>query len=209
MDAVNSRSNSPSQKATPVPEPEQVILRVLDEVLIQHGRAIHRTELVKLIYFVDYIYSQHAGRTLTGFSYIWDNYGPNATYNNIVKASDVLSWQGLVRIQERLTPSGNSKFLYEVGRPGNAVPLGDRLGELVIREVVEKYGNIGWREIVKASKRTRPFKKARPGDELDLSPSPQVDRVLRLVSTRVREGSYEDEGEGVSIEELKARYGLS
>ena len=189
--------------------PERVILSILDSVAREHGRPIHRTELVKLVYFVDYIYAQHTGRTLTGFHYVWDNYGPNAAHNDIVKTSDVLSLRGLVRVQESLTPFGNSKFLYALEDSVQVEPLPDELGQRIMAEVVAKYGNVGWKEIVKASKRTKPFKKARPGDELDLSPSPQVDRVLRLVTTRVRDGSYEDEGEGVSIEELKARYGLS
>lgn len=57
--------------------------RVIHRLLQLAGTDIHRTKLVKLIYFTDFIYHQHKGHTLTGLKYTWEKFGPNAVSNRI------------------------------------------------------------------------------------------------------------------------------
>ena len=192
--------------SAPNAAPTDVILRVLQNA----QRPVYRTALVKLIYLVDYVYAQHAGRTLTGFDYIWDSHGPNAFGNEIVKQADLLeSLDERIEIERGVTPSGGPKFLYRV-RPGvEQVRLSDELGELVIHDVVMTYGHLNWALIAKAAKATKPILQAQPGDHLDLTPDSAKQQRFARVQASLGERQRDTGGPGVSLLELKSRYGLS
>lgn len=188
---------------------EDVILRVLQETSTAGTRPIYRTSLVKLVYLVDYIYAQHEGRTLTGLEYFWDNYGPNAVDNDIVKRADRLKWpKGPVEIEKKPTPSGNPSYLYRL-RAGAVTRRLGQLGELVIKDVVRKHGNKNWGEIVKASKETRPVLQGKQGERLDLKPDESTRKRLGDIRAIVRDRVYERGQPSVSLGELKARYGIA
>lgn len=189
---------------------DDVILRVLQEAQRRGGRPIYRTALVKLVYLVDYIYAQHTGRTLTGFEYVWDDYGPNAAGNKIVKRADnIHSAKGRINIDKGLTPSGNPKYQYCLTTEAGHFELADELAERIIEDVMMTYGNLNWSDIVKAAKETPPVKRARPGDRLDLVPDADRQRRLASLQALLAERTYEVGLPGVSIRELKARYGLA
>lgn len=189
--------------------PEDVIFRVLLEGQNRGGRPIYRTALVKLVYLIDYIYAQHTGRTLTGFDYVWDDYGPNAVGNRIVKAADRLhSAKGIVSIEKGLTPSGNPKYQYHLSVDTTPIELPDELGERIIKDVVMAFGNLNWSDIVRAAKATQPVRKAKPGGRLELAPDSDKQRRLARLQALLAEREYDTGRPGVSIRELKARYGL-
>jgi hypothetical protein len=189
--------------------PEDVILRVLQEAQQRGGRPVYRTALVKLVYLVDYIYAQHTGRTLTGFDYVWDDYGPNALGNKIVKRADKLhSARGVINIDKGLTPSGNPKYQYRLKTEDRQVELDDELGDRIIKDVIMAYGNLNWAAIVRAAKATPPVMQAKPGDRLDLVPDSDKQRRLARLQAVLAEREYEAGRPSVSIRELKARYGL-
>ena len=188
---------------------DSVILRALQAARSSRVGPVYRTALVKLVYLVDYIYAQHShGRTITGFQYVWDDFGPNAVHNAIVKRADVLESSGQITIQRGATPAGSSKYVYEATANAANDALDDELAEIILQDVVRAYGGLRWSEIVMAAKETRPFKKAKQGDPLDLTPSqPQAERLARLQAA-ASDGRYESPGTTVTIDELKSRYGL-
>ena len=53
---------------------EAVLLGILSTV---PQRFVLRTMMVKLTYMLDVYACEHTGDQVTGFSYSWDNYGPN------------------------------------------------------------------------------------------------------------------------------------
>ena len=187
---------------------QSVILRVLQYVRDRVGRPIHRTQLVKLIYLVDYMYARHTGRTLTGFMYMWDKYGPNAVGHAIAAEAGKLVNCGLLNMKVELTEYGDYVFRYVLAGEVEETPPLDDLGEAIVEHVVDTYGHMSVQRLTAASKRTPPFREARQGEVLNLRADPRKARILELVAKRAAEGYYEDTGEGVPIEELKARYGL-
>ena len=180
---------------------------ILQEAEERSAKRIYRTALVKLVYFVDYFYSQHTGRTLTGFDYFWDNYGPNAKGNRIVKSAEKPGKR--IRILKGQTPSGNPTFEYQADENAPRVSLDDALGEQIIRDVISQYGSLNWSEIVAASKETIPVRRSTPGDSLDLSPDRRRSKALRRANQVIATTTYERSSRAVKQEDLMARYGLT
>ncbi len=183
----------------------------LDEVIVcllkLVGAPIYRTQLVKLVYFVDYIHFQHTGSTLTGLRYVWDNFGPNAVNNQIVITADELTVLGSVHMQAIPNFHGETSYLYRA-EEGTECPTFDPLADVILRDVVTKYRSYNAREIAEASKRTEPFQKARQGDILNferasayylnpLSPEPSTLEEIEAGSR------------GKSLEELREKYQIA
>ncbi len=188
---------------------DDVIIRVVQETHDRHGRGVYRTALVKLIYLIDYAYAQHAGRTLTGFEYVWDNHGPDATGNAIVKRADLLqSEREAIQIDKGTTPSGNPKYTYRPSSSGERLALNDDLGERIIQDVIMTFGNLNWAAIVKAAKSTRPILQGKPGVSLNLSPDPVRQQRLAQAQETLGSKEYSSSQPGLRIGEAKARYGL-
>jgi len=185
--------------------PEHVIFRLLQRIRENGGKPITRTHLVKLVYLADYMYARHTGRTMTGFEYMWDNYGPNAVGNQIVKRADQLDQTGAIQIVETLTSMGNSKFLYRASE-GASTPGLDSLADRIIDEAAQAYGTLDWKDVVAISKRTEPMRKAKQGDLLDLSPNQDLLQEVGVLSEQIAKEPPR-RGQLVSLRDLKARYG--
>jgi uncharacterized phage-associated protein len=185
---------------------DHLILRIVRDVNAQTGRPLHRTQLVKLVYLTDYIYSQHTGQTLTGTRYRWDRYGPNAKGNQIVIKADMLAEADRLKITEDLTPGGSFKFLYEPG-PFPRAHRFDVLAEAIITKVIQDYGRLSWKEITEESKKTKPFRTAKSGEDLDLSPDQAMLDEVRELSQQMAKEPPPRRGVLVSLRDLKARYG--
>lgn len=153
-------------------------------VLQANGAPIHRTKLVKLVYLIDELFYQHFGRTMTGLSYMWDEFGPNAVGNAIVKEADSLANQGNVRIEPYANIYGETSYLYslEQGKADLAekVPQNERY---VIRDVVAHYRKHGVRDIVRVSKQTEPFKNAEQYSLLKMGKSVEYDELMEAVKS--------------------------
>lgn len=186
-----------------VTKPQQVILRVLQEL----QAAAFRTQLVKLVYFVDYIWYQHMRHTLTGLRYMWDLHGPNAISDEIVREADELAKQDLVRIQPHITAYGDLGYLYRAD-PSAPRPNFDPVAELIIKDVVKKYGRYSVQRIAAASKRTPPFQKTHPGDILQFERPGAIYPDLPEPETANPE-EIEEMGEGKSLEEIRQKYGIT
>jgi hypothetical protein len=181
---------------------QQLVLRILYEV----GRSTYTTQLVKLVYFVDYIHYRHRGRTCTGLTYMWDLYGPNAVSNQIVREADELARKNQVLVESMQNVFGGISCLY---RPSEDAPCPtfDALTEAIIKDVVSQHGHRTAIGIANASKRTLPFRKAQPGDVLSLD---QPDPFEEYADTgeRAEEAELVAAGEGKPLREIKSKYGL-
>jgi len=181
---------------------QEVIQRVLNEL----GHTACRTQLVKLVYFVDYIYFRHTGSTLTGLEYMWDDYGPNAISNAIVREAGAMVEAGQLKMTTRPTPYQDVfAFDYQT-LPGSPNPALDVVAQAIIKDVVRKYGRYNVQKIAAASKRTEPFKAAHPGDVLrfersELAPSPTEPHPP---TTAEPQGA----GAGKSTDELRRKFAL-
>jgi hypothetical protein len=157
--------------------PAQQLIAALIE---KCGPSLHRTKLVKLVYFVDYLYYQHYGRTYTGFEYWWDNYGPNAGGNAIVRDADALADLGMVTVTQGKSSHGGPNFTYRLA-PGAKVPEAAPDAAMLIRDVAERYGRSTIAGIVRASKETKAFENA------------QQHRPLRMTLQRRAESTTKED----------------
>jgi uncharacterized phage-associated protein len=128
----------------------------LEAFLVARLRKVGRTKLVKLIYLVDERFFSHYGRTLTGLSYIYDNFGPNAEGNAIVKVGDQLRDHDLLSIQHVEFASGQS-FTYQLSEGITSSPELPQDEREVAEDILREYGHMSRDEITKAAKATRPF----------------------------------------------------
>lgn len=178
---------------------QRLILRILAEL----DEGVYTTQLVKLIYLIDYFYFCHEGRTATGLSYIWDEYGPNASGHQIVKEAGVLEEDGLIDI--RPAPGGDQARTHHLVQPGRQEF--DPLLEAVVDDVLRKYGSLPWRELVALSKETAPFLGARPGKRLIMT---KTERRVPSVSSEdwQRHIRERESNGGKTIAEMKEKYGF-
>lgn len=181
---------------------QQLVLRVLQEL----GRAAYTTQLVKLVYFVDYIHYAHRKRTYTGLRYMWDQYGPNAVSNQIVREAEALAKKGDVVLEPMETIYGGIGCLYRPAKDAPS-PAFDALTEAIIKDVVGKHRRRTAKQIADASKRTLPFVKAHPGDVLKLNqPNPFAECVG--IKERVEGADLLATGQGKPLQEIKSKYGI-
>lgn len=178
---------------------QTMILRILSEV----KRGLYTIQLVKLIYLVDYFYYCQMGRTATGLSYIWDDYGPNASGSRIIKQAALLEESGFIDIQP--APGGDNARSHRVLQPVAA--KFDPLLEAIVGDVVRKYGSLSVQELVAESKSTPPFDSARPGKPLVMTRTKHaVPTVTRTDwDKHVKEKALNS---GKTIGEMKEKYGF-
>ena len=145
---------------------QAVILALAQEF----DRPIHKTQLVKLIYLLDNLFFEHVGRTLTGLEYVWDNYGPNAISNAIVKEADGLVNRAVLHAKDNVSMYGTDSRTYQaysLTPPSQELPL-DFTEQEFISKIVQQYGSLGVSAIVAASKNTAPFKGATQYQRLEM-----------------------------------------
>jgi len=153
-------------------------------ILEAHGAPVHRTKLVKLVYLIDELYHEHFGRTITGLSYMWDDFGPNAIGNAIVKEADRLAIKGILHIEPYPNYYGETSYLYNLERLDTG--LAEKLPEAeryVIRDVVAHYAKKSVRDIVRASKQTESFKDAQKYSVLKLKKSAEYEKLMQDVKS--------------------------
>jgi hypothetical protein len=139
---------------------------VLAGLLCALGREVYRTKFVKLAYLLDESNFRLHGETMTGFNYIWDNYGPNADDNDIVVEMDKMIADGVLTMSTHAI-MGNPAYRYQINPECSAVDLPLSSDDwTAIHTVVHKYGSLNREKIVAMSKATEPMRNARQGDDL-------------------------------------------
>lgn len=121
----------------------------------------YRTKLVKMTYLIDEAYYRLHGKTITGLTYIWDNYGPNAESNEIVRVLDRLAYEGSVTKSVGRTPTGNPTYSYKVADDFSAGSLPLTESEWIeIQAATRRYKRMNVKSITTESKKTDAFRRA-------------------------------------------------
>jgi uncharacterized phage-associated protein len=192
-------------------------MAVVSLVLEEMGIPVHRTKLVKLVYLADVLFYEHFGETITDLGYMWDDFGPNAISNAIVKETDKLVKQDYACMKVGRSIYGSENYMYNSGpkKLKNGDKLLSPLERQVIRDTVERYRHYSIQQIVAASKRTNPFKTARQYEILRMNQSPEYTRLVEAITSdsqlmeeikeAIRPGA---ESEGMRLQEVKQRYDL-
>ena len=184
---------------------ESVIQRVLTMV----GGRVPATKLVKLVYLVDYVHYQHFGETVTGFEYQWDHFGPNAVQHGIVSAAQRLAGKNLINYETAGNQYGSqyggiTKYFSAI--PDAEIPTLDAAAEMVMSDVVSRYGKLSVKQITAVSKNTRPFKNASQYDMLSMEQSaPAVSAAPEDV--KAYQADLAEHGVR-TLEQVKRAYGL-
>lgn len=139
---------------------ENPIQALIVRILVGFRRPIYRTKLVKLAYLIDYTHYRNFGRTLSGLSYEWDNFGPNAVGNAIVREADDLIDADVVTKKDTTNPYGEPSYLYGL-RNREDLPEFEPQQEYVIDQILKQYGRYPPNRLATLSKRTKPFVNAR------------------------------------------------
>ena len=162
--------NAPPIQESALNRPEAVLAGLLHAL----GRGVYRTKLVKLTYLLDESNYRLHGRTMTGFEYVWDNYGPNAEDNRIVRELDEVARAGVITMRQVMETRGPTYF-YKIGP--HCDPAGLPLSSddwVEIHTTVHKYGKLTTRQVVKASKTTAPMCGARQYGALVFTQDPPL-----------------------------------
>ena len=174
--------------------PTYVVLSVLSKV----GKWVPATKLVKLVYLCDYLYFQHYGRTITGLQYQWDRHGPNAVGHAIIQTAGDLAVAGSIDYRPQLNRYGGITKFFSTQE---VLPELDSTVEMVLDDVVARYGDLGVDDITAESKKTKPFRNASQYDLLEMECQFPA---LRASEEDIR-GHHREIADGglVSLEELK------
>ncbi len=187
-----------------MPTVQDVIRAVLHRV---GHRPLYRTGLVKLVYLVDYTFFRMYGRTLTGLTYMWDQYGPNAIGNAVLSEADLLVNKGLVILTEEPNIYGSLSYLYRLDVGGEReLPALTAEATAVIDDVVGKYGRLPLQRLVAASKATEPFKAARQYQVLEMKQDLPTEGTTEA-DARAFFAQLDKDG-AIPADEVASRYGL-
>lgn len=148
---------------------QAVILHIVKRL----GTPVHSTALVKLTYLADYLYSENFGANLTGFEYMWDHFGPNAVGHAIISEAQKLAQEGELRSFQEPNIYGTFSQKFRLPDDAELPPL-EPDEEMVVADVIAKFGGLTLTSLVAASKRTAPFQTARQYERLVL---PRMRRV--------------------------------
>lgn len=192
-------------------------MAVIWMILKELGEPVHRTRLVKLTYLADNLFYEHFGKTITGLCYMWDDYGPNAISNAIVKEAEKLVNQDYACMNVGTSIYGSESYIYKVGPKEMKIDdeLLSQLERHVISDVVKRYRGYNISQIIAASKKTEPFKKAHQYEVLKMNQSSEYLRIKEAIENNtelmaeiqeaIRAGA---ESEGIPLQEVKQKYGL-
>ena len=143
-------------------------------------REVVRTKFVKLTFLLDNLFFEQIGETMTGFTYHWDHYGPNAVGDVITQRLSALSRRGLVRETQRLTPYENYANYYKVADSVDAAALPLSSDDWVfISAIIKKYGRLPREAVVRAAKQTPPVVNARQYEILRFVTNPKAEALKR------------------------------
>ena len=139
---------------------------------------------------------------------MWDDFGPNAISNAIVREAGAMVEAGQLKMTERATPYPDAvAYDYQSLSP-DSNPAFDAVSQAIIRDVVQKYGRYNSSRIAAASKRTEPFKKASPGDILKFERSPLAPQPAEGSRQRAQPEAH-PVGAGKSVDQLRRKYSLA
>ncbi len=184
---------------------ESVVLGLLHA----YGKEILRTKLVKMTYLLDNLHFEQVGKTMTGYDYHWDYYGPNAVGNAIVDTLSKLRTKGLVSDTQKLTSFETFANYYRVmDVDPEELELNDS-DWLYIHGIVKRYGPMTRQRVVAESKKALPMQGVNQFDILKFTSNPNNERLREAffedkdfvrMTTEAMSGCHEK----ISLDELRA-----
>lgn len=164
-----------------------------------------------MTYLIDEANYRLRGSTITGLTYVWDNYGPNAESNDIVATLDRLAASGQVTMTRVRNYYGSPAYRYEITKGIDAADLHLTDSDwLEIQAAVQNYKHRNVDYITRASKATEPVKRAGQYDTLEFS----QDTSLNITDEEIADDPFlqetlhalrSDTGKRVSLRELRER----
>ena len=185
---------------------EAIVLGLIGQ--FQHS--VLRTKIVKLVYLLDQTRHQATGKQTTSFTYSWDNHGPNAQSNAIVRTLEGLANKDSVEMTKSVTPYGNPAYKYKLGQQVDLDNLPLTPDDWVfIKSTFDQFGGMNREQIVGASKQTEPVQQSSQYEELQLTVNPAARRLQQEFSEDVEFmrstlAGTRHTGTWISWEELKA-----
>ena len=169
----------------------------------------YRTKLIKMTYLIDEAYYRLHGKTITGLTYIWGSYGPNAESNEIVHVLDRLAYEGSVTKSVGRTPTGNRTYSYKVADDFSVRELPLTESEWIeIQAAAQRYERMNVKSITTESKNTDAFRRAEKFEVLRFS----RDASLALSDDDITDDPFlretvesikKDDGRRISLETLR------
>ncbi len=187
-------------------------------VIEASNEPVHRTRLVKLIYLADNLYYEHFGETITGLSYMWDDFGPNTISNAVAKEADNLVQDGYACMKMGTSMYGGESYLYNVGPKKIEIPdeVLNHLERQILLDTVNRFKGKPLGQVVTASKKTKPFREASQYEVLNMSQSSDYQSLLNSITSdnrimsEIKEAiTSGEEAEGMELQEVKQKYGIS
>ncbi|MFC1939978.1 Panacea domain-containing protein [Chloroflexota bacterium] len=179
---------------------------------------VHRTRLVKLIYLADNLYYEHFGETITGLRYMWDNFGPNAISDAIVIEAGNLVQDEYTCMKTGTSMYGSESYLYSMGPKKMEIPdeVLSPFERHILLDTVNRFKGKPLGQVVAASKKTKPFREVGQYEVLDMSQSSDYQSLLNSITSdnkimsEIKEAvAAGEEAEGMLLQEVKQKYGLS
>ena len=161
---------------------------VIQGILALLGRQIWRTNLVKLVYLADNRFYECVGETITGNEYWWDNFGPNAVDNAIVKRADILIRAGDLRANTSISMQGNRRYKYWVENPkevwSEVASVLDWGEQQILRDIVKEYGSVNSAvRLAEMSKQTKPFENAKQYEILRFEQNERAKELQNMLAS--------------------------
>jgi len=187
-------------------------------VIEASNEPVHRTRLVKLIYLADNLYYEHFGETITGLRYMWDDFGPNAVSNAVVKEVDNLVQDDYACMKVGTSMYGGESYLYSMGPKKIEIPdeVLCHLKRQILLDTVNRFQGKSLGQVIAASKKTKPFREVSQYEVLDMSQSSDYqslmnsitsdNKIMSEIKVAIAAG---EEAEGMQLQEVKQKYGLS
>lgn len=190
---------------------EAVLLEILSNI---PQRFVLRTMMVKLTYMIDVYASEHTGIQVSGFTYSWDNYGPNDQSNSIVKMLDRLAADGFISHEQFDNEYDAVTHLYGLEGRHYALALNPD-HRILIERVVNEWSNRPLKEVVAASKNTAPMNGVKQGDTLSLLSDPKIaefrdalrERYGDSIEQSVRRARALKADPGITVEQMEVESG--
>jgi uncharacterized protein YwgA len=122
-----------------------------------------RTRIVKLLYLIDYFSSKKLGSKITKVNYNYYYYGPYSPV--IADKIQELKSKGVLVESEVENSFGEKSFLYDVVKPKKDLKdlLKDSKKTGIIDEVIEKYGQMNFKQLLEFVYSTPPVEKNKQG----------------------------------------------
>lgn len=187
-------------------------------VIEASNEPVHRTRLVKLVYLADNLYYEHFGETITGLRYMWDDFGPNAVSNAVVKEADNLVQDDYACMKVGTSMYGGESYLYSMGPKKIEIPdeVLNHLKRQILLDTVNRFKGKSLGQVVAASKKTKPFREVSQSGVLNMSQSSDYQSLMNSITSDTKIMSEikvaiaaGEEAEGMQLQEVKQKYGLS